>query len=189
MSKFTLVEQILNPEQPTPGNVTMFAKNKLMFIVDDDNTITQIGGGGITRQVVADINDPSAELNPRSGVAEGDFLIAFESVNNQDGEATLYFWDTDPDPGAENVPYTVDGQSGGRWIAFAGRYQSQTVQSAANHNFLRFCFLEFADLPSAADFEGMFAQVDDPTNDQQGSDFFMGVAYLPVSSSATRWAS
>lgn len=70
---------------------------------------------------VANIDDPSSELNTRAGSAVGSMILAYESLTDTN-KATLYYWD-DSTSLSENVPYTVDGSSG-IWIALAGRYQA-----------------------------------------------------------------
>jgi hypothetical protein len=166
MSKITLEEQASVPPQPSAGRVTLYAKDDELFFVDDANNVTQLGGG-IKRIQVVDIDDPSTELNMIAGTGAGDFVVVYQSVALDLDYGTLYQWDPDPG-GTEIVPYTVDGTGGGRWIAFAGAYQSQEVNSNASSNHLRFFWSTFASLPVAADWHGLFAHVHDDTDPLQG---------------------
>ena len=68
---------------------------------------------------VANIDDPSTELNAIAGSAKGETRLCYQTIAGKD-EWTWYAWD-DADSGAESVPYTVDGSSG-IWTAVAGRY-------------------------------------------------------------------
>ena len=74
-------------------------------------------------------------MNAISGLADGDFIIAFEANASALDDGTLYQWDSDPG-GVESIPYTVDG-TGGRWLAFAGAFQTQAVNSDAAQNKIR----------------------------------------------------
>ena len=73
---------------------------------------------------VANIDDPSSELNPLSASGIGGLLAAYKISASADDEFTLYLWDTDA--AAENVPYSVDG-NGGTWIAVGGKYRNGDV--------------------------------------------------------------
>lgn len=72
---------------------------------------------------VANIDDPSAELNAIAGDHKGSLALCYQTLAGDD-EWTLYAWD-DASTDAENVPYTVDGLTG-MWIAIAGKYASAT---------------------------------------------------------------
>ncbi|MDX1554915.1 MAG: hypothetical protein R3212_02710 [Xanthomonadales bacterium] len=167
MSFATFIEQLANPATPGAGRVRLFAKNDKMFSIDDQGVVTQLAGG-VTRVTVADINDPSTALNPLSGVADGDLAIAIEANIGAADVFTVYSWDSAPGAGAENVPFTVDGASGGRWVAVGGRFQNQVLESAAQGNRLRFHFPTFAELPDPNTFHGMFAHVHDVSDPLQG---------------------
>lgn len=154
-----------NPSTPDTNRVKLFARNDVMFFMDETGAVFSMAGG-ISRVSVVDINDPSPELNSREGAAAADSLIAYEANVGADDVYTIYVWDPDP-PGAENVPFTVDGLSGGRWVSIAGRFQNQSIESVKDENFIRFFFQELAGLPSPATFHGMPAHlhaVGDPVN-------------------------
>ena len=72
---------------------------------------------------VADIDDPSAELNILAG-SIGTLLMVYEDKADTD-EFTIYAWD-DANTGGEDVPYVVDGSSG-FWVAIAGKYSTTDV--------------------------------------------------------------
>ncbi len=73
---------------------------------------------------VADIDDPSAELNLESGSERGMLIVCYENVVGTD-EFTIYSWD-DSSSGAESVPFTIDG-SAGIWIAVGGKFNNSSV--------------------------------------------------------------
>jgi len=73
---------------------------------------------------VADINDPSAELNLESGSENGMMVVCYEAVSGTN-EVGIYIWD-DASSEAENVPFTVDG-SAGIWIAAGGKYSNTSA--------------------------------------------------------------
>jgi len=73
---------------------------------------------------VADINDPSAELNLESGSEKGMLIVCYETASGTD-ELILYSWD-DASSEAESVPFTVDG-SAGIWIAVGGKYSNTSA--------------------------------------------------------------
>lgn len=155
-----------NPSTPATNRVKLFARNDTMFFMDDTGNVFAMGGG-VSRVAVTDINDPSPELNAISGVAAADVVIAYEPRGGADDSYTLYAWDPDPG-GAENVPFTVDGIGSGRWLAVAGRFQSQSIESPVAENFIRFFFATFASLPDPASFHGMYAHVHDPSDELRG---------------------
>lgn len=94
-----------------------------------------LGGSGVLAVLVADIDDPSAELNLIAATAEADLILAYQDIDEGPNEYTMYAWDGSPahsaltsaygDQGSaaqeEDIPYTVDGD-GGRWVAIAGKY-------------------------------------------------------------------
>lgn len=94
----------------------------------DSNTI-----GGITALSVANIDDPSTELNAISGAAKGDARLCYETIAGKD-EWTLYAWD-DADSGTEAVPSHVDGLTG-LWTAIAGTHtNTNTINTATVTDF------------------------------------------------------
>jgi len=68
---------------------------------------------------VANIDDPSTELNAVAGSAAGSIMLAYEVGAAADDEYTMYAWDASG--AAEEVPYSVDGSSG-LWVALSGKY-------------------------------------------------------------------
>jgi len=68
---------------------------------------------------VADITDPSAELNELSSSEKGGIAVVYDTSAGNDA-MTLYAWD-DASSESENVPYSVDGAEG-MWLAIAGEY-------------------------------------------------------------------
>ena len=93
----------------------------------DPNDVVILGGGGagsITPLSVADIDDPSAELNALAGVL-GSFVLCFE-VEAATNQFTIYAFDAS-DTGGEDVPYTVDALTSGLWVAVAGKYSESRV--------------------------------------------------------------
>jgi len=68
---------------------------------------------------VADISDPSSELNALTGTYPGETILAYQSGTDTN-KWTIYAWD-DSSIESENVPYTVDGSSG-LWVAVSGTY-------------------------------------------------------------------
>lgn len=75
---------------------------------------------GFTAVSVADIDDPSAELNVLAGASDESQLVAYK-----DDARRLYVWDSSP-TGSENVPFKVDGASSGMWIQVG---QSTDIQT------------------------------------------------------------
>lgn len=65
---------------------------------------------GVTITSVADINDPSTELNVIAGGDESSMLIAY----NGDGRR-VYVWESSPSA-SEDVPHSVDGGASGMWV-------------------------------------------------------------------------
>lgn len=164
MSDLTFTGVITAPVTPNTNNGAMFynSATKTLFLVDDLGTITQLGGGVLTVQV-SDISDPSVELNPLEGAFDGQFVACVEAVTVGDNSITIYSWDSSPST-TEDVPFTVDGQSGGRWVSFSGRFVNQVIESAASENKIRAFFSNFAALPSPSDFHGMAAHVHAPSD-------------------------
>ena len=80
---------------------------------------------------VADIDDPSTELNAIQGPQVGSMILCYE-VHATYNESTIYSWDS-ADSGSESVPYKVDGSSG-MWIAIAGKYVHPITASHAEIN-------------------------------------------------------
>lgn len=150
-----------NPATPAAGDTVYFTKNGAAFIVNDAGDVVPLAGG-ITREVVVDIDDPSSELGLLSGAFDGDLLIAVQENVGVEDNLTLYAWDSSV-AGGDNTPFTIDGV-GGRWIAFAGRYVNQILQSSADENKIKFHYATFAGLPDPGDFHGMFAHVHDVTD-------------------------
>lgn len=88
---------------------------------DDTGTDFRLGVGGLTALSVANIADPSAELNAIDGLSKGETRLCYQTSGNSD-IWTLYVWD-DADASGEAVPYRVDGATPtGTWSAFGGRY-------------------------------------------------------------------
>lgn len=81
---------------------------------------------GFSEVSVADINDPSAELNLLAGSSQGSVMIAYNGDTRR-----VYSWEPTPDS-AENVPITVDGASSGQWIQVAVSDGVSTSQTFAN---------------------------------------------------------
>lgn len=81
---------------------------------------------------VANIDDPSAELNAISGTEVGQpmFVYETESTSNQ---YTVYHWDS-ADSVSEDVPYRVDSSGSGMWIAQAGKYRDNEWGQYQNHS-------------------------------------------------------
>lgn len=173
MSRFKTVDQGVNPDTPAAGRTVWFSLNGAAFIRNDSGDVVPLAGG-ITRIVVADIDDPSTELNPISGAFDGDLIIATEVVVAGEDAYTIYAWDSDVS-GGENVPFTVDG-TGGRWVAFAGRYVNQILESAADENKIRFHYATFVQLPSPSSFHGMFAHVHDQSDPLLGESAYFAHA-------------
>lgn len=73
----------------------------------------------LTVLAVADIDDPSTELNAVAGSSFGKTKLVYEDGNPT--LFTLYAWDPATDQ-VESVPHTVDASTG-IWVAVAGRYQ------------------------------------------------------------------
>ena len=73
---------------------------------------------------VADINDPSAELNLESGSESGMMVVCYEAASGTN-EVGIYIWD-DASSEAESIPFTVDG-SAGIWIAAGGKYSNTSA--------------------------------------------------------------
>lgn len=119
MSFMTLVNRLTNAATPATDRVRLFSKANMLFSVDDVGTVTQLSGG-IRRVPVTDIDDPSTELNVLDGVAAGDLIIATESRIGADDLHSIYAFDPTPASEPENVPITVDGASGGRWLSLTG---------------------------------------------------------------------
>lgn len=154
-----------NPNIPAPGHVKFFSRNDVLFFMDDTGAVFSMAGG-VARVIVADINDPSAELNLISGAASGDLIIAIQINLSGDDVYTVYAWDSTPN-GAEVVPFSVDGLSGGIWIAMAGRFQNQSIETIKDQNYIRFFFQQIGDLKSPTTYHGSIAHlhaVGDPVN-------------------------
>ena len=117
MSNFRTKDRTVDPDAPVAGETKWFSKAGGAFVRIPNGDVIQLAGG-VRRQVVADILDPSTELAPLSGVAPGDLIIAVELRVSLDDFYTIYAWDDDVG-GAAVPPLTVDG-TGGRWIAIGG---------------------------------------------------------------------
>ncbi len=88
----------------------------------DPNDVVILGAaspGAVTPVSVANIDDPSAELNALAGVL-GSLVLAYE-VEAASDQYTLYAFDAS-DAGGEDVPYSVDASGSGLWIAIGGKY-------------------------------------------------------------------
>ena len=83
---------------------------------------------------VTDIDDPSTELNAENAASIGAMVYCYETAAGVIDEFTLYLWDTSY--GTEDPPYSVDGSSGGGWIAVGGKYQA-TEKQFNNNVFLQ----------------------------------------------------
>ncbi len=168
-------ERTAPPTAPATGFISQYAVGGELFGIDSAGVITKLSGG-IPRGSVADIDDPSAELNTRAG-GVGELISVYEAATLADDVFTIYGWDPSPAV-AENVPFTVDGAAGGRWISIGGRFQNQVLESSAAANLVRFFFLNFATLPDPSDFHGMFAHVHDPSDEEKGQSAFF--AHIPT---------
>ena len=154
-----------NPNVPAPGHVKFFPRNSALFFMDSTGSVFSMAGG-LARVVVDDIKNPSAELNLISGAAAGDMIIAIQITIGGDDIYTIYAWDATPN-GGSNPPFSVDGLSGGIWVAVTGRFQNQSIESVTNQNFIRFFFDEIGDLKSPTTYHGSIAHlhaVGDPVN-------------------------
>lgn len=97
----------------------ILVKDTRQLVIQTVRVSGDTGGSGITTLEVANIDDPSVELNAIAGTLKGDLRLCFQKKDDRD-DWTLYAWD-DADSSAENVPYTVDGLAGSMWSAVAGR--------------------------------------------------------------------
>ena len=88
-------------------------------LADGPMKATEFLGIPVMGVSVANIDDPSAELNLLGASLIGGLLAAYQVTGSANDPFTLYLWDTDA--AAEDVPYSVDGV-GGTWIAVAGNY-------------------------------------------------------------------
>jgi len=92
----------------------------------DPNDVIILGAdapGGVTPVVVADIDNPSAELNALVG-AVGSMVLCYE-LEATSNQHTLYAFDAS-DTDGENVPYSVDADTSGLWIAVGGKYVDES---------------------------------------------------------------
>ena len=90
----------------------------------DVNDVVILGAntpGAVTPVAVVDIDDPSAELNALEGTL-GSSILCYE-VLAATNEYTIYAFD-ESDTGGEDVPYTVDADTSGLWVAVAGKYSN-----------------------------------------------------------------
>ena len=88
----------------------------------DPNDVVILGSeapGAVTPVAVVDIDDPSAELNALPGVL-GSVLLCHE-IEAASDQCTLYAFDAS-DTGGEDVPYSVDADIAGLWLAVGGKY-------------------------------------------------------------------
>lgn len=85
----------------------------------------QLSTGALTLEV-ADITDPSAELNVVAGAKQGEFILCYQALAASD-IWTTYAWDSS-DSLAEQVPYRVTGSTG-MWSAVAGRYNNNGIDT------------------------------------------------------------
>jgi len=110
-----------------------FSGQKVEGIISDGRMIApEFVGIPVIGISVADIDDPSSELNPLSASDVGALLAVYEVSAGANDPFTLYLWDTDA--AVENVPYTVDGVDG-TWVAVGGKYRSGDVFVEGNVNF------------------------------------------------------
>jgi hypothetical protein len=93
--------------------------NQVAAISDGNIVAAEFHGVPVSNLVVANIDDPSTELNAIDASTIGALVACYQVVGAAPDVFTLYLWDTAG--GAENVPYTVDGLTG-IWVAVAGRY-------------------------------------------------------------------
>lgn len=94
----------------------------------DMSTVTI--SGLIRLQAVANINNPSIELNALVGAFVGDLVLCYE-VQATENFYTLYAFDTAcSDP--EEVPLTVDASGSGLWVAVAGHYKNSVMVAGSN---------------------------------------------------------
>ena len=89
--------------------------------------LTDIDGRLLTPLSVANIDDPSAELGGKAGVA-GTLILVYQVKAGRD-DATLYEWDAASTAGVD-IPYVIVGSSG-FWNAIGGKY------SLGEHNNLK----------------------------------------------------
>jgi hypothetical protein len=122
---FDDTELVDDPDGDFSGETQLAARSDSSF------KATEFIGVPVMGVSVANIDDPSAELNPLSSSGIGGLLAAYQVSGSADDEFTLYLWDTDA--AAENVPYSVDG-SGGTWIAVGGKYRNGDVYVEGNIN-------------------------------------------------------
>lgn len=104
----------------------------------DPNDVVILGGGGagsITPLSVANIDNPSAELNALAG-APGSLVLAFE-VEAASNQFTLYAFDVS-DTGGEDVPFSVDALTSGLWIAIGGKYYKGISNFGNSTNYTSF---------------------------------------------------
>ena len=85
--------------------------------------LADIGGITIAAISVANIDDPSTELNALTGDATS--LVLVYQIGAGANASTLYTWDN-AITGSENVPYIVDGATG-YWISIGGKYCASAV--------------------------------------------------------------
>lgn len=95
---------------------------------------SELGGqegppGTITRVLVADIDDPSSELNAVGLPSEGRIIYAVQETTGTD-LATFYFYDSS-NTNSENSPYYLNTLEGGstRWVALGGKYKIAGAQA------------------------------------------------------------
>lgn len=92
-------------------------------------------GTGVQTVKTVDITDPSSEMAPLSGTADGDLLVTYVELGAGGHESTIYSWDdTIPQP-TTNVPFVVGGD-GGKWIATAGKFSNNEKRTAAGSTYL-----------------------------------------------------
>jgi len=99
--------------------------------VDNEEVIrlNELDGRIFASTEVANIDDPSAELNTLSSVV-GSILWVYETIVGGPDEWTQYVYDDAI--GAENPPYTVDGSIAGEgWVAVGGKYSN--INSVFDH--------------------------------------------------------
>jgi hypothetical protein len=130
-----LVETIGDPGSHTNVPTERAIRNALTFSSQD-----------ITPVEVENIDDPSPELNLLAGTDETTLVLAYQVDDFGLNQVTLYAWDEHPAHSAltsaynsaeaeEDIPYTVDGDAEGRWVAVAGKYMTTDCNLPTGKNF------------------------------------------------------